>query len=101
VLIAIIVISIVITALSVSLFFSVRRNLELDDKFNELGNQVEQSLDIIDDCYQRIAKVAEMPVAADDPMVRQLIDDIKHTKNAILLVANKIVTFDQDEDRQE
>ena len=99
---AIIVLSCLVVMLSVGLFISVRRNLELDDKFDELGEQVEESLDIIDDCYQRIAKVAETPVATDDPLVQQLVADIKHTKAALLLVANKVVTFDRgDEDEEE
>ena len=93
---------VVIVVLSFLLFLSVRRNLELADRFEEVGEQVEASLDILNDCYQRIAKVAETPVGSDEPFVQQLIADIKHTKHAILLVANKIVTFDQqDEDEQE
>ncbi len=85
----------IIVILAVALTISVRRNLELDDRFDELGEQVEESLDVLNDCYQRISKVAEMPVGSDDPVVRQLLADIKYTKHAILLVANKVVTFDQ------
>lgn len=93
---------IIIVILGVALFFSVKKNLEIDDKFEEMGDQVEQSLDVLDDCYQRIAKIAEMPVTSDDPVVQQLLSDIKHAKHAVLLVANKIVTFDtDDEDEQE
>ncbi|HEY6020938.1 MAG TPA: hypothetical protein VIY48_13865 [Candidatus Paceibacterota bacterium] len=91
------ILSVLILALTLCLIISVRRNLELDDKFEELTDQVEESLDIIDGCYQRIAKVSEMPVASDDPIIQQLISDIKLTKTAILLIANKIVTFDNVE----
>lgn len=97
---AVIILSVLVVLLSAGLIISVRRNLELDDKFDELGDQVEQSLDIIDDCYQRIAKVAETPVATDDPLVQQLVADIKYTKAALLLVANKVVTFDRDDDEE-
>jgi|SRR6478735_4090524 len=93
--------SVAVVVLGLLLFFSVRHNLQLEDRFEEVGIQVEESLDIINDCYQRIAKVAEMPVGSDDPFVQQLIADIKHTKHAILLVANKVITFDRDEDEQE
>ena len=92
---------VVIAVLGVALFFSIRRNLELDERFEEMGEQVEESLDILNDCYQRVTKVSEMPVTSDDPVVQQLLSDIKYAKHAILLIANKIVTFDRPEDEDE
>lgn len=100
-LIAVICLGVLVAVLLMLLFFSVRHNLQLEDRFEEIGEQVEESLDILNDCYQRISKVAEMPVGSDDPVVQQLLADIRHTKHAILLVANKVVTFDRDEDEQE
>lgn len=91
----------IIVALCVALFLSVKRNLELDARFEEMGDQVEESLDILDGCYKRISVVAETPVASDDPVVQQLIQDVKYTKHAILLIANKVVTFDRGEDEGE
>jgi len=91
----------VIVVLGIALFLSVRRNLELDERFEEMGEQVEESLDILNDCYQRVTKVSEMPVTSDDPVVQQLLSDIKYAKHAILLIANKIVTFDRPEDEDE
>ncbi len=90
-----------IAVLLVLLFLSIKKNLEFEDRFEEIGTQTEESLDILNDCYQRIAKVTEMPVGSDDPIVQQLLADIRHAKHAILLVANKVVTFDRDEDEQE
>lgn len=95
---AVIILSILVAVLAFALFQSVRRNLELEDRFEEQGEQVDESLDILNDCYQRIAKVAEMPVTSDDPIIQQLLADIKIAKQAILLIANKVVTFDRDED---
>lgn len=91
----------IIVVLGLALFFSIRRNLELDERFEEMGEQVEESLDILNDCYQRVTKVSEMPVTSDDPVVQQLLSDIKYAKHAILLIANKIVTFDRPEDEDE
>ena len=79
-----------------ALIASVRRNLELIEKIEDLTDQVEISLDIIDDCYGKISKVSNIPAASDDPIVRQLLADIKHTKNALLLIAN-MITFTSDE----
>lgn len=98
---AFIIVNILLLLTIVGLFLSIKRNLEMADKIDELGDQVEETLDIIDGCYQRIAKVAEMPVTTDDPVIQQLVSDIKYTKQALLLIANKIVTFDQEEEESE
>ncbi len=99
--IMIIVLSFICVLLGLALFVSVKRNLELNDRFEELGTQVEESLDILNDCYQRIAQVSELPGATDDPIVVRLLADIRYVRHAVLLVANKVVTFDNDEDEQE
>jgi hypothetical protein len=70
------------------------------DKLEELGNQIDESLDVLDDCYHRIAKATEIPVMSDEPVIRELISDIKHVRMAVLLVANKLVLFDQEENSE-
>lgn len=79
------------------LYVSVKKNLTLIDKIEELGSQVTNSLDMIDESYSRIAKVSEMPVLSDDPVVQQLLNDVKYAKYAVLLVANKLVSFDEND----
>lgn len=69
----------------------------MDDKFAELGEQIEESLDILNQCYFRISKTAETPVTSDDPVVQQLLSDVADTRHAILLVANKVITFNDEE----
>ena len=92
---------VLVVILSVLLYMSVRRTLYLDDKFEELGQQVEKSLDIIDECYGRISAVSETPVFSDEPVVKQLMGDVAYTRRALLLIANNIVTFDQDDEEDE
>jgi hypothetical protein len=89
--------TIVVSAL---LFISVRRNLQYSEKLEELGDQIDESLDILDGCYQRIAKAALTPVLSDEPIVKQLISDIKRTRDAVLLIANKIVIFDTTDENK-
>lgn len=87
--------------LVVTLFFSVRRNIRNDDRFEELGDQIKESLDILDECYQRISRTADTPVTSDDPIIQQLVSDIKYAKHAILLIAHKVVVFDGPDDDDE
>lgn len=69
----------------------------------EIENQVEESLDILDESYQAIGKILETPVMSDDIFVRQVLSDIKSAHDAVLLVASKIVVFggEDDEDSEE
>lgn len=89
---------VLIVVLLSALVISIARNLQYAEKLEVLGDQIEESLDILDDAYQRIAKVAEMPVMSDEPIIQQLLQDIKHAKHAVLLVANKVVVFDREDD---
>jgi CHASE3 domain sensor protein len=95
--IVLVIFTIIIGAL---LFVSIRRNLQYSEKLEELGDQIDESLDIIDKCYKRISTTAETPVLSDEPIVQQLISDIKLTRDAILLVANKIVIFDSTDENE-
>ena len=92
----------IIIILTVTLVFSAYFNikcivtmLEFNEKHEVLADQIESSLDVLDDVYQRIARAAETPVMSDEPIVKELILDINRAKDAVLLVANKIVSFDQ------
>jgi hypothetical protein len=91
---------IMITLLIGFIIFLTSKLLRLNDILEDTRDQVDQSLDIIDDCYGRISAVAEMPVTFDDPVVHQLLSDIKLTKHSLLLIANKI-TIDDNEENEE
>jgi len=88
---------VVILLMGLGLAALANKLLNVSEKFEEVTDQIEESLDILDDCYRRISKIAEMPVASDDPVVRQLLSDIKLTKKSILLIANKISSPTPDE----
>jgi hypothetical protein len=92
-----------LTALSFTLgsllFLSVRKNFQLIDKLDEVTTQVEESLDLLDEYHMRIDMKSKAEVLFDDPLVKDLIQDIKGCKNAVLLVANKV--YSPLEDPQE
>lgn len=79
-----------IIALSYGLYRSVSKNLELLESLEELSTQIEESLDILDDCYKNIQKKSELEIFIDEPVVKDLINDINNTKDAVLLIANKL-----------
>ena len=75
--------------------------LKLQNKLEELSEDLEESLDILDESYFRISRVlSESFVASDDPIVKQVLSDIKNGHDALLLVANKLIQFDVEENEK-
>jgi phosphate uptake regulator len=71
--------------------------LFLQNKLEELSEDVEESLDILDKSYFNIANILnEGFVASDDPIVKKVLNNIKSGHDAILLVANKLIQFDYE-----
>jgi hypothetical protein len=77
---------------------SIAKNLQLEDQREALVDQIEASLDLLDECYQRLARAAETPVMTDEPIIREVINDIRSAKNAVMAVASLVVTYGSDED---
>ena len=74
----------------------IRRNLELNDQRERLVDQIEESLDVLDECHMRLAHNAEIPVLSDEPIIRELLADIRRAKNAVLAIASKVVIYGDD-----
>lgn len=96
--IALVIMTVFAAAFAVGFTLAMFKCLELAEKIEELGEQVDESLDIIDDCYKRISQASEIPVTSDDPVVQQFVSDVKRTKDALLLIANKVIVFDTTEE---
>ena len=96
------VLTLLCIALGAGLFFSLRLNLQNADKIEEIRGRVEQSLDVLDTFYQRAVSRAELEIMLDEPVVRELVADLKASRDAILLVANLIIDplRDDEEDTE-
>lgn len=75
---------------------TVRKNLELNDQREMLVDQIEESLDMLDECYDRLARNADIPVLSDEPVIREVVADIKRARNTVLAIAGKVVTYGAD-----
>lgn len=93
-----IIVVVLALGLSVSLWINVtvvRKNLALSDQREELVDQIEESLDQLDVCYGSLSQAANTDVFSDEPVVREVMKDIKRAKNAVLAIASKVVTYGQ------
>ena len=59
----------------------------------KVEDAIEESLDILDDRYSAISKIAETPVFFDSVEVRSVISELNTAKESILLVANVLSSF--------
>lgn len=78
-----------------SLAWLIKKHLSLLEKFDTIVEQIEESLDVIDSSYGRMANLLETPVLLDDPIVVELLQSAKNAKDSLLVAANKI-TIDED-----
>lgn len=76
----------------------VRQNLNLSDQRETLVDTIEVSLDELDECYTRLAHNAEIPVLSDEPVIREVLHDIKRARNAMLAIAGQVVIYGNEED---
>jgi hypothetical protein len=73
--------------------YTVGKNLELADQREALVDTIEDSLDQLETCYGSISHAADTPVLSDEPVIRQVLSDIRRAKNAVLAIAGKVVIY--------
>jgi len=79
--------SILSISLTAILAVSLKKNLEFMDKFDEIQETIQNSLEILEIQKQKIDQKSRLEVFSDEPVVRNLIKDIVESKNAVINVA--------------
>jgi hypothetical protein len=92
--------SVILLVLVIALGFSVYMNYKLSRHVLNLEDRVEESLDILDEVYERMAYIASTPLMSDEPLVRDMINAIKGARDSILLIANKLFAFGQNSSQE-
>jgi hypothetical protein len=67
---------------------SVKKNLELLDKLSEIQEAIDDSLNVLDEQHQKIDLKTKLEVFSDEPVVRELLQDIAQARDSVLLTAN-------------
>lgn len=91
------VLSIFVVCLSGALVWLTKKHLYMLEKYDDLVEQVEESLDIIDQSYNGMSKLLETPVLFDDPIAVEMVNNAKMARDSMLLIANKIANGNEDE----
>lgn len=86
------------------LAFSIRKNLQLLDRLEVVGDAVDAALDLLDEQHQKIDLKSRVEVFSDEPVVRELVSDIFVARNSVLEVArilNSSLVEEDDEPEEE
>ena len=67
---------------------SVMYNIRFARSLLRLQDNIEASLDVLDNRYNAIAQILEKPVFFDSMEIRQVVTEISKSRDAILYVAN-------------
>ena len=86
---------------TVLLGISVYYNYKFGRSLIRMEDALEQSLDRLDERYESISKVLEIPLFYDSPQIRQVVADIKSCQQSILYVANEIGRLEEIDDGEE
>ncbi len=85
-----------VISLLILLLVSLYYNYRFATIIINLEDEIEGALDKLDERYNSISKILEIPLFYDSPQVRQVIRDIDESRNAILAVANAIATIEEE-----
>ena len=82
------IVSLIVTLflLGVSVYFNIKHGI-LILRFVE---GIEETLDILDKKYVSMSEILEIPLFYDSPQIRGVLDDIKDSRDAILIAANQL-----------
>ena len=65
-----------------------------------IEDSIAECLDKLDEKYDSISKILEIPLFYDSPQIRSVIKDIQESRDSLLFVANKIATVEELPDGQ-
>ena len=92
-----ILLSVTFILLIVSLYY----NFKFAKTIFRVEDAVEKSLDELDERYYDLSQVLEIPVFYDSPQVRQVLEDIRRSRDAVLYVANQLAKVELDGEEKE
>jgi len=85
-----IILFIISILLGTTLYLSLKKNSELIEAIEGTVEQIDASLEILDYYYKRINRKSQLELFSNDKTIRELVDDMKQTRLAILSISEKL-----------
>ena len=90
-------IEIILIVLSLFLLISLYYNYKFAFIIINTQDAIEESLDILNERYDKIQQLINTPILYDSPQIKRLISDMKNCRDSILEVAN-VMTGELDKE---
>ena len=86
-------------AITITLFIVLAVSVYYNYKFGTLilriQDTLEDSLDVLDERYASMSRVLKIPIFYDSKEVRQVVEDISASRDAILDIAKQLTVIDE------
>lgn len=72
-----------LTITGIALFYSVKRNIQLMDKLEEIDDALDNVVSVLETQHQKIDAKTRIEVFSDEPIIRELIQDISTARDVV------------------
>ena len=84
------ILTVCVAVLSFALIFSLYKLFRFSMILISLEDSLEECLDLLDERYKAMSEILEIPVFFDSAEVRRVISEIRMSRDALVVVANKL-----------
>ena len=87
---------ILLAFVSILLLVSVWYNYKFAKIIFKIEDSITESLDNLDQRYQSISKILEIPLFSDSPQIRAVVSDMRVCRDSILKAASSIANLEEE-----
>ena len=94
--IALIFLSITSLCSIIGLYYSVKKNIQLYEELESINTQIDSSVEELDYLYKKIDKKSKIELFSDEPMIRELVEDMKQAKKIVMSITESFTSEKED-----
>lgn len=72
---------------SIALYISVKKNFELFDRLQQVDDSLQECVKVLNEQIEKMEKKTKIEVFSDEPIIRDLINDMSTAKEAVVIVS--------------
>lgn len=89
------------TIFFIALYVSVRKNIELFDRLQQIDDVLQICVKVLDEQTTKIEEKTKMEVFSDEPVIKELVNDMNVAKETVINVSNLLDDLVEKQDDKE